>query len=118
MTLSGFATLGLEHRLRFLYNNKRNLYALLIPLILVPSITVWNYISFRGSGVPPTPIVNEICSCNKAVRENYCDVPPSFQFEKFIWFITDGWPYYRAQESMSYMIDESVVYTTAVRGTR
>lgn len=83
-------------------------------------ITLSHYQVFRGSGLPPSLDVNVDCGpCRQQQHDTipaYCKLP--LQFDKFIWFITDGWPYFKAQPSLEQYSNNSIVFTTSVYGTK
>lgn len=63
-------------------------------IIVVLALTLSHYHEFLGKGTPPTLLVNNLCSpCSDSEVPEICDLPKEYQFEKVIWFITDGMSY-------------------------
>ena len=75
---------------------------------------------FFCSGLPPNLDVNIECGpcVPKDALPEYCNLPEELQFTKFIWFITDGWPYNVANESLAIYQDHSIEFSTVVYGNK
>eukprot|EP01114_Cavostelium_apophysatum_P023275 TRINITY_DN8717_c0_g1_i2.p1 TRINITY_DN8717_c0_g1~~TRINITY_DN8717_c0_g1_i2.p1 ORF type:complete len:845 (+),score=159.23 TRINITY_DN8717_c0_g1_i2:156-2690(+) len=102
----------------FLSKQRRGLPFLLCFTILAVAVSIANYLSFRGQALPPSLDVNVECSPCAKDQKSYCDIDEDYQFHSVIWFITDGWPWYKANETIAQFSDHYVPFTTAVYGTR
>lgn len=91
--------------------------AAVLLLIGVTIATLLRLQSFASSGTPPTLDVNVDCSPCAHSQPSYCE-PLPYQYKKVIWFITDGWAYYRAKSALDYYSNNSIVFTHAAIGDR
>lgn len=47
-----------------------------------------------------------------------CDLPPKYQFKKFIWFLTDGLPIKYSQKTLKHYGSNSILYTIDLPGPK
>mmetsp|Transcript_10987 Transcript_10987/g.15130 ORF Transcript_10987/g.15130 Transcript_10987/m.15130 type:complete len:885 (+) Transcript_10987:54-2708(+) len=86
-------------------------------LIGVTCATLLRLQSFASSGTPPSLDTNVDCSPCASSKPSYCE-PLPFQYKKVVWFITDGWAYYRAKSALDTYSNNSIVYTHSPIGDR
>jgi len=86
-------------------------------LIGVTCATLLRLQSFASSGTPPSLDINVDCSPCAENTPSYCE-PLPYQYKKVVWFITDGWAYYRAKSALDYYSNNSIVFTHAAIGDR
>ncbi|KAJ5071026.1 hypothetical protein M0811_02008 [Anaeramoeba ignava] len=101
----------------FSHQNKKYLLIFFVILNLGVFFQSWRrYNHFLSRSVPPNQNINNLCACNSS--HFACSKSLSHQFDKFIWFIIDSYPYKRFERILPTYEDHSIIFTVSVSGMK